>query len=43
MELYYNLAATNWLFVTPDVQIIEPGRQGSETAFLTGLRVQGRF
>jgi porin len=42
-ELYYTLAATNWLFVTPDIQIIEPGRQGSSTAFLTGLRVHTRF
>jgi porin len=43
VEIYYNPTATNWLFVTPDVQIIEPGRRGSDTAFLTGLRVQGKF
>jgi porin len=44
MEMFYNVAATNWLYVTPDVQvIIDPGRRGSETAFITGLRVQTRF
>jgi carbohydrate-selective porin OprB len=44
LEIYYNVAATNWLYVTPDVQvIIDPGRRGSETALLTDLRVQTRF
>jgi porin len=42
-ELFCNVAATNWLVVTPDMQIIEPARRGSSTAFLTGLRVQARF
>jgi hypothetical protein len=36
-------AAINWFFVTPNVHIIELGRQGSEAAFLTCLRVQARF
>jgi carbohydrate-selective porin OprB len=44
LEIYYNVAATNWLYVTPDLQVvIDPGRRGSESAFLTGLRVQARF
>ena len=24
LELFYNIAATNWLYVTPDIQVIEP-------------------
>ena len=24
LEVFYNIAATNWLFVTPDIQVIEP-------------------
>jgi porin len=43
LELFYNIAATNWLFVTPDIQVIEPAAKPASTAFLTGLRVQMRF
>jgi carbohydrate-selective porin OprB len=44
LEVFYNLAATNWLSVTPDVQVIaEPTAKGAETAFLTGLRLEMRF
>ncbi len=43
MELFYNIAVTNWLFVTPDIQVIEPAVKQASTAFLTGLRVQMRF
>jgi porin len=44
LEIFYNVAATNWLYVTPDVQVvIDPGRRSSDTAFVTGLRVQTRF
>jgi porin len=43
LEIFYNIAATHWLYVTPDIQVIEPvGRQAS-TAFLNGLRLQMRF
>ena len=43
LEIFYNIAATNWLYVTPDIQVIEPVGQRATTAFLTGLRVQMRF
>jgi porin len=43
LELFYNIAATNWLYVTPDIQVIEPAAKQSQIAFLTGLRVQMRF
>jgi porin len=43
MEIFYNIAATNWLYVTPDIQVIEPAAKQASTAFLTGLRVQMRF
>jgi porin len=43
LEIFYNIAATNWLYVTPDIQVIEPAGRNSETAFITGLRVQTRF
>jgi carbohydrate-selective porin OprB len=43
LEIFYNLAATHWLYVTPDIQIIEPAGKRATTAFLTGLRLQMRF
>jgi carbohydrate-selective porin OprB len=43
MEIFYNIAATNWLYVTPDIQVLEPVGKQVTTAFLTGLRVQMRF
>ena len=43
LEIFYNIAATNWLYVTPDIQVIEPAGKRATTAFLTGLRVQMRF
>jgi porin len=43
LEIFYNIAATNWLYVTPDIQVIEPVGERATTAFLTGLRVQMRF
>jgi porin len=43
LEVFYNIAATNWFYVTPDIQVIEPAGSRATTAFLTGLRVQMRF
>jgi porin len=43
LEIFYNLAATNWHYVTPDIQVIEPAGRRSDTAFITGLRVETRF
>ena len=43
LEVFYNIAATHWLFVTPDIQVIEPAGQRATTAFLTGLRLQMKF
>jgi len=43
LELFYNIAVTHWLYVTPDIQVIEPAAKLASIAFLTGLRVQMRF
>ena len=43
LELFYNIAATHWLYVTPDIQVIEPAGKRATTAFLSGVRVQMRF
>jgi porin len=40
VECFYNIQATRWLNVTPDVQYILPGNQAiAEDAFVYGLRV----
>jgi Carbohydrate-selective porin, OprB family len=43
LEAFDNIAVTNWLYVTPDIQVIEPAGSRSDTAFITGVRVQTRF
>ena len=40
VELYYNYAATPWLHITPDLQIIDPARRGVDSALLFGIRVK---
>lgn len=44
MELYYGIAVTKWLQVTPDVQyIFNPGGEGLSDAVVVGVRVQMTF
>jgi carbohydrate-selective porin OprB len=43
VEIFYNIAATHWLCVTPDIQVIEPAGKRATTAFLIGLRLQMHF
>jgi len=38
IEMYYRIQATDYLQITPDVQILDPARQGIDTAYLFGLR-----
>ncbi|MDB4534425.1 carbohydrate porin [Vicingaceae bacterium] len=42
VELYYNIKANPWLFITPDIQFIKPGLgalTSGDDAFVYGLRV----
>ncbi len=44
VELFYNIQATRWLNISPDVQWIKPGGGGiAEDAFIYGLRVNMRL
>ena len=43
VEIYYNIAVTPWLHITPDLQIICPVRHGLDTAVVAGLRVRMDF
>lgn len=38
VELFYNFAATPWLHITPDLQIIDPARTDVDTALVFGVR-----
>ncbi|QDT02465.1 Carbohydrate-selective porin, OprB family [Rubripirellula lacrimiformis] len=40
MEMFYNVAVTPWLHVTPDLQVIEPANRRFDTATTVGLRTQ---
>ena len=43
IELYYNIAVTNWLHITPDLQIIKPALQSVDTAVVAGIRAKMDF
>jgi len=38
VELFYNYAATPWLHITPDLQVLVPARENAETALVVGVR-----
>ena len=43
VELFYNIAVTPWLHVTPDLQVIRPATRNSDTAVVAALRVKMDF
>lgn len=43
VELYYNVAATPWCQITPDLQVISPFRERADTVFVLGLRAMVDF
>ena len=43
VELFYNIAVTPWLNVTPDFQVIVPARENVDTAVVAGLRAKVVF
>jgi porin len=42
-EIYYNIALTPWLHVTPDLQIIEPATRHTDTTVVAGVRLRASF
>ncbi|WP_299323087.1 carbohydrate porin [Parasphingopyxis sp.] len=43
VEAFYNLAATQWLRISANMQIIDPFPSASDTAIFLGMRTQLRF
>ncbi len=38
VEMFYNIEVTPWFHLTPDFQIIEPGRTAVDTVYINGIR-----
>ena len=43
VELYYNIAVTPWLHITPDIQIIDPAIKSVGITTVFGIRLQMNF
>jgi len=43
VELFYNIAVTPWLNLTPDLQVIVPAREQVDTSVVVGLRAKAVF
>ncbi|HHT9111130.1 MAG TPA: carbohydrate porin [Candidatus Brocadiaceae bacterium] len=43
VELYYNIAITPWLHITPDLQVIEPVSKNVNTTVVAGVRMKIDF
>lgn len=43
VELYYNIAITEWVHVTPDLQVVVPNEVSLDTAIVAGLRARVDF
>jgi porin len=43
LEFFYNIAVTPWCHLTPDFQVVLPGRQRSETDVAVGIRAKIDF
>lgn len=43
VELFYNFSVTDHIFITPDVQVLQPARQGSDVTTILGVRGEIRI
>ena len=43
IEVFYNYAATSWLYIGPDIQYIKPARGDYDNALVASLRMQFKF
>jgi len=43
VEAFYNIALTKWVYLTPDIQVIDPSQQNVDTAVIVGARLQMVF
>lgn len=43
LELYYNVALTPWLTLSPNLQLIQPATAGAPLLTVLGIRSRVRF
>ncbi len=43
LELYYEIAITPWMRLTPDLQVIDPSTKNIGPTWVTGLRLELKF
>lgn len=43
VEAFYNIALTKWVYLTPDIQVIDPSKISVDTAVIVGARLQMVF
>ena len=43
VEAFYNIALTKWVYLTPDIQVIDPSQRNVDTAVVIGARLQMVF
>jgi porin len=43
VEAFYNIALTKWVYLTPDIQVIDPSKTQVDTAVVVGARLQMVF
>ena len=43
VEIYYNIAVTPWLHITPDIQIVNPASDRVDTTVVAGVRMKIDF
>lgn len=43
IEMFYNFAVSENVFITPDLQVIEPGKNNANTALVIGVRGEIRI
>lgn len=42
-EAFYNIAMTRWMYLTPDIQVIDPSQKNVDSAVILGARLQMVF
>lgn len=43
VEVFYNIALTKWVYLTPDIQVIDPSQRDVDRAVVVGARLQMVF
>jgi hypothetical protein len=42
-EAFYDVAVTPWTYLTPDIRIVQTGKQRADTSLVLGTRMEHKF